>query len=85
MKQENKIFLMVLIAISILFTFSGVYIFNLLQEVNYCIEKYPSQLDTSKHNYGSTRNVEPGYIECCRDYYENHEIKKECRILKYKK
>lgn len=59
----------------------------LMKDDHFCKEVYPSSLE-GDYNWlngyagSSTERVEPGYIRCCRGYYDkSHEKKQECEIF----
>lgn len=54
---------------------------------DFCQNIYPSGDPLNKYmewkSYAKTVGVEPGYVECCRFYYNNHKKDTECKIFKY--
>lgn len=55
---------------------------------DYCSKKFPSpikEISYFAHAWGSTGNIETGYIKCFRKYVNKstHEIEIETKIIKY--
>lgn len=50
---------------------------------DFCEDIFPSPIATDINDYSSSKTygVESGYIECCRWYYEDHYLKKECEVF----
>jgi hypothetical protein len=60
------------------------------QENKFCCDIYPSLLEPedvlfNKACWGTTYNIEKGYIKCYRHYLVNHERETQSEIIRYKK
>lgn len=56
------------------------------KEDSFCMDKYPPKIKETSvmdNNFGSTLNVEPGFIKCCREVYINHTKTYECKIFEF--
>ena len=49
----------------------------------YCSEIYPSELANKydTNSFGNYFKIEEGYIECCREKYNNHKKDTECKVF----
>lgn len=86
--KKGNLLGVVLLAIFVIFIVSvvlyGSYSDN--KDNNYCEGLYKSQINepsTFKHSWGEIRNIEKGFIKCCRRVIDNHEKIIECKIFPY--